>query len=103
MQTEVIYQIKSVEEISTEIGSAMVVNLVDKSRTSLKAFATSCLKMILETSVQMVNGSSNLWVSSRAPETRAKAISTMRSFSADGSLNICAVDFWLQKNQLETG
>ena len=41
--TEVIYRIESVEEISTIIGSAMVVNLVEKSGTRFKAFSTSCL------------------------------------------------------------
>ena len=42
--TEVIYRIKSVEVMSTKIGSAMVVNLVDKNGMSLKVFSTSCLK-----------------------------------------------------------
>ena len=41
--TKVIYRIESVEEISTIIGSAMVVNLVEKSGTRFKAFAISCL------------------------------------------------------------
>ena len=44
MPTEVIYRIENDEKVSTKIGSVMVINLVDKDGTSLKAFTTSCLK-----------------------------------------------------------
>ena len=85
MPTGVIYQIESVEEITTKSGRVTVaVILVDEDGTSLKAFTISCLQKDLKDLTK--NGSSYHQVSHRAPETQAKTIITMRSCGANGSM-----------------
>ena len=85
--TEIIYFIETVEQITTKSERvATVISLVDEDEKSLNSFPPTASRTIWKTSVWLVSGSSNLWVSGWAPETQVKAITTMRSCSAEAPL-----------------